>query len=136
LPDHEWRFETGKIGWGNNELQNYVAGLGADVAARLEEGILKITVKERGDEVISVRINTRRSWLYGYFEARLKLPQGKGTWPAFWMLLEDFALFPDDGESDIMEAAGYDPGWARVGIHSRTYTNGQKRSKKDTHSAK
>jgi beta-glucanase (GH16 family) len=122
LPDHEWRFETGKTGWGNNELQNYVAGLGADAAARVEEGILKITAKERGDEVISARINTRRSWLYGYFEARLKIPQGKGTWPAFWMLPENFVLFPDDGEIDIMEAVGYDPGWVHVGIHSRTYT--------------
>ncbi|MDR0758572.1 MAG: hypothetical protein LBF74_00455, partial [Treponema sp.] len=43
LPDHEWRFETGKTGWGNNELQNYVAGLGEDAAARVEDGILKIT---------------------------------------------------------------------------------------------
>ncbi|MDR0597289.1 MAG: glycoside hydrolase family 16 protein [Treponema sp.] len=122
LPDDEWRFETGKTGWGNNELQNYVAGLGADTAAQVEGGILKITAKKREGEVISARINTQRSWLYGYFEARLKLPGGNGTWPAFWMLPENFVKFPDDGEIDIMEAVGYDPGWVHAGVHTKQYT--------------
>jgi beta-glucanase (GH16 family) len=122
LSESEWWFETGKTGWGNNELQNYAAGLGEDRAALVERGILKITAKKRGGEVISARINTRKSWLYGYFEARLKLPQGKGTWPAFWMLPEDFVKFPDDGEIDIMEAVGYEPGWVYVGVHSKAYT--------------
>jgi beta-glucanase (GH16 family) len=122
LPESEWWFETGKTGWGNNELQNYVAGLGEDAAALVEGGILKITAKKRGEEVISARINTKRSWLYGYFEARLKLPRGKGTWPAFWMLPENFVKFPDDGEIDIMEAVGYDPGWVHTGVHTKRYT--------------
>jgi beta-glucanase (GH16 family) len=122
LSESEWRFETGKTGWGNNELQNYVPGLGEDTAALVEGGILKITAKKRGGEVISARINTRRSWLYGYFEARLKIPRGKGTWPAFWMLPENFVKFPDDGEIDIMEAVGYEPGWVHTGIHTKTYT--------------
>ncbi|MDR2101333.1 MAG: glycoside hydrolase family 16 protein [Treponema sp.] len=132
LSGHEWRFETGKTGWGNNELQNYVAGFGEDTAALVKGGILKITAKNRGNEVISARINTQRSWLYGYFEARLKLPEGKGTWPAFWMLPENFVTSPDDGEIDIMEAVGYEPGWVHASIHSKTFTNatGQPKSGK------
>jgi beta-glucanase (GH16 family) len=122
LSDREWWFETGKTGWGNNELQNYVAGLGEDAAALVEGGILKITAKEHGGEVISARINTKKTWLYGYFEARLKLPQGKGVWPAFWMLPENFVKSPDDGEIDIMEAVGYEPDWVHAGIHSKAYT--------------
>ncbi|MDR0721136.1 MAG: glycoside hydrolase family 16 protein [Treponema sp.] len=122
LSESEWRFETGKTGWGNNELQNYVAGLGEDAAALVEGGILKITAKKRKGEVISARINTKKSWLYGYFKARLKLPRGKGTWPAFWMLPEDFVTSPDDGEIDIMEAVGYEPGWVHTGVHTKNYT--------------
>jgi hypothetical protein len=115
LPEDEWRFETGKTGWGNNEQQNYTAGLGEDAAALVEGGILKITAKKWEGEIISARINTRKSRLYGYFEARLKLPRGRGTWPAFWMLPEDFVNFPDNGEIDTMEAAGYDPDWVHTG---------------------
>ena len=62
-----------------------------------------------GDEVYSIRMNTRTNWKYGYFEARLKLPKGKGTWPAFWMLPDPFTSWPDGGEIDIMEEVGYDP---------------------------
>jgi beta-glucanase (GH16 family) len=136
LPDREWRFETGKTGWGNNELQNYVAGVGEDRAVLAEGGILKITAKKQGGKVISARINTRRSWLYGYFEARLKLPAGKGTWPAFWMLPEDFVKSPDDGEIDIMEAVGYEPGWVHTGVHTKAYTGAAgKNAKKNIPSA-
>jgi beta-glucanase (GH16 family) len=124
LSEDEWRFETGKGGWGNGELQNYVAGLGADKAALVEDGVLKIVAREQGGEVISARINTRKSWLYGYFEARMKLPRGKGTWPAFWALPEDFAVSPDDGEIDVMEAVGYDPDWTHFSIHTKAYTVG------------
>jgi beta-glucanase (GH16 family) len=122
LSDSQWRFETGKTGWGNGELQNYVAGIGADKAALVENGVLKIAAKELDGEVISARINTRQSWRYGYFEARMKLPSGKGVWPAFWALPENFAVSPDDGEIDIMEAVGYDPDWVHAGIHSKAYT--------------
>ena len=56
-----------------------------------------------GNEVYSIRMNTVESWKYGYFEARLKLPTGKGTWPAFWMMPKNYTAWPDDGEIDIME---------------------------------
>jgi beta-glucanase (GH16 family) len=58
---------------------------------------------------ISAMISTEKSYtpLYGYFEASLCLPLGKGLWPAIWMI-------PSDGndhlpEIDIMESLGHQP---------------------------
>ncbi|GHU94897.1 beta-glucanase [Bacteroidia bacterium] len=117
-----WWFETGAGGWGNNEIQNYIDRVsGTDTCAFISDGALKIVAKKRGNEVLSVRMNTKQSWLYGYFEARLKLPQGKGTWPAFWMLPQNFQNWPDDGEIDIMEEVGYRPNWVASSIHCKAY---------------
>jgi hypothetical protein len=118
----EWSYETGSSGWGNNELQNYIPAVrGSDTCASVSDGTLKIVAKKSGSEVLSVRMNTRRSWLYGYFEARLRLPAGKGTWPAFWMLPKDFTAWPDDGEVDIMEHVGYRPSWVSSSVHCKAY---------------
>lgn len=120
----KWRYETGKHGWGNNELQNYVAGFaGDDTCVFVSDGVLKIVAQRHGDEVISARINSTGSWVYGYFEARLKLPQGKGVWPAFWMLPVDMKMWPDDGEIDIMEEVGFRPGWISSSVHCKAYNH-------------
>lgn len=125
MPDRtQWYYETGGHGWGNNEIQNYVAGVhGKDTCAVVSDGTLKIIAKRKGDEVISARLNTQKNWTYGYFEARLKLPQGKGTWPAFWMLPKDFKHWPADGEIDIMEEVGYRPNWTSSAIHCTAYNH-------------
>ncbi len=68
-------------------------------------------------------MNTARSWTYGYFEARLKLPVGKGTWPAFWMMPKNFTAWPDDGEIDIMEEVGYRPNYVSSSIHCKAYNH-------------
>jgi len=87
MPDESlWWYEVWAPGFVNNELQRYVAGKRGDKkTAEISNGILKIHAIKDGNEVISARVNTKESWTYGYFEARLKLPKGKGTWPAFWM---------------------------------------------------
>ncbi|MCL1974514.1 MAG: family 16 glycosylhydrolase [Bacteroidetes bacterium] len=123
MPDpNKWWYETGKSGWGNHELQNYISGsTGGDTCALVSKGTLKIIAKKRASEVISIRMNTRESWRYGYFEARLKLPSGKGTWPAFWMLPQQFQSWPDDGEIDIMEEVGFRPNWVSSSIHCKAY---------------
>lgn len=118
----EWWYETGGGGWGNGELQHYVSGSqGGEQLAKIENGILTITAKKIGETVYSIRMNTVKSWTYGYFEARLKVPVGKGTWPAFWMMPKNFTAWPDDGEIDIMEHVGYDPNVIHSSIHCKAY---------------
>lgn len=123
-PGAEWWYETGDHGWGNNELQNYVAGsYGSEQLASVKDGILTITAKKIGDTVYSIRMNTGQGWKYGYFEARLKLPTGKGTWPAFWMMPKNYTAWPDDGEIDIMEEVGYNPNYVSSAIHCKAYNH-------------
>lgn len=118
----EWWYETGASGWGNNEIQNYIPAVsGNDTCAQISNGTLKITAKKVGTQVLSTRMNTSKSWTYGYFEARLKLPKGKGTWPAFWMMPKNFTAWPDDGEIDIMEEVGYRPNYVASSIHCKAY---------------
>ncbi len=120
----KWKYETGAGGWGNNEIQNYIAGVsGTDTCAVVTNGTLKIIAKKRGAEVISIRMNSVSSWQYGYFEARLKVPGGKGTWPAFWMLPKNFVSWPLDGEIDIMEYVGYRPNVVQASVHTMSYNH-------------
>lgn len=135
-PDSDkWWYETGSSGWGNNELQNYVAdGMYNGVKiAEVSDGTLKITAQKIGGKVQSVRMNTKESWTYGYFEARLKLPKGKGTWPAFWMMPKNYHSWPADGEIDIMEEVGYNPEYVSSSIHCTAY-NHPKNTQKPTSS--
>lgn len=118
----EWWYENGAGGWGNNELQNYITAVsGTDTCAMIADGTLKIMARKSGNQVLSVRMNTSKSWTYGYFEARMKLPAGRGTWPAFWMLPKNFTAWPDDGEIDIMEEVGYRPDYVSSSIHCKAY---------------
>lgn len=103
----EWTFEigTGNNGWGNNELQYYLAE-----NATVENGELVITAKQEnvgGMAYTSSRMKTmcKKSFRYGKMEARMKLPSFTGSWPAFWMLGDYFGRvgWPACGEIDIME---------------------------------
>jgi hypothetical protein len=120
----DWWYETGAGGWGNNELQTYIPGFtGDDTCAVVTNGTLKIIAKKVGNEIRSIRMNTQKNWKYGYFEARLKLPQGRGTWPAFWMMPQHFTAWPDDGEIDIMEEVGYRPNYVSSSVHTKQYNH-------------
>lgn len=123
MPDAaEWWYETAEPGWVNNELQTYVAGRTGDiVTAEVSDGSLKIRAIKSGSRVYSARVNTRKNWTYGYFEARLKLPKGKGTWPAFWMMPSVWSGWPDGGEIDIMEHVGCVPTEVSSSIHCKSY---------------
>lgn len=108
-----WEYQTGGGGWGNNELQYYTNGDNVMVSG----GTLKITAQEDvgnvypGNAYTSSRIRTRNrgDWRYGKMEARIKLPQGQGIWPAFWMMPTDnvYGTWPSSGEIDIMEYLGH-----------------------------
>ena len=126
-PD-EWWFENGGGGWGNGELQYYLGNgyYDGDTVALIRDGMLKITAFKRdyeNNQYISARMNTTKSWLYGRFEARLKVPGGKGGWPAFWMLAKDFKSWPLDGEIDIMEYVGWDANVIHGSIHTESYNH-------------
>lgn len=123
LPDtKKWWYETAEPGWVNNELQTYIAGRKGDiVTADVSNGSLKIRAIKEGNRVYSARVNTNEGWTYGYFEARLKLPRGKGTWPAFWMMPTVWSGWPDGGEIDIMEHVGCVPTEVSSSIHCKEY---------------
>lgn len=129
LPGDKWWFETGGNGWGNNELQYYADRVaGTDTVAKIKGGNLIITAIKRpkpyyGMNYVSARMNTTESWKYGYFEARAKVPGGKGTWAAFWMMPKNFTAWPLDGEIDIMEYVGYRPNVTQTSIHTDLYNH-------------
>ena len=55
---------------------------------------------------------------YGYFEARMKLPPGPGTWPAFWLMSLQPAQAPAPAvEIDALEYYGHDPAAFQVALH-------------------
>jgi beta-glucanase (GH16 family) len=128
LPDpSKWTAEVGGGGWGNNELQYYTKDSLSN--ARQENGNLVITLKKQSmgnNNYTSARLITRdkATWTYGRFEIRAKLPKGLGTWPAIWMLSANSPLvWPDDGEIDIMEHVGYDPGIVHATVHTKSYNH-------------
>jgi len=105
-----WTYETGGHGWGNEELQYYT---GRDTNAYIQDGKLIIqALKENygAKNYTSARLITqdKKSFNYGKIESRMKLPYGKGIWPAFWMLGQNFSSvgWPACGEIDIMEMIG------------------------------
>jgi len=140
-----WTREIGGGGWGNSERQFYTdkaANASMDGAGRLVITANRIS-NEYGDligdvpgtedilnrcsecQFTSARMKTARnlSFQYGRIEARIKMPQGVGTWPAFWMLggdLLDGVPWPECGEIDIMEFRGDIPDRSTSAIHGPT----------------
>jgi len=126
----KWSYDRGGHGWGNNELQFYTAGDPDN--ARVEDGVLIIEARREqveNNNYTSARLVTRgrADWIYGRFEAKAKLPAGRGTWPAIWMLptLSTYGNggWPDNGEIDIMEHVGFDPGVVHGTVHTRAYNH-------------
>jgi len=73
-------------------------------------------------------------WKYAKIEIKAKLPKGRGTWPAFWMLGRNWGEtpWPACGELDIMEHVGYDPGVVHGTIHTKAYNHVLKTQKGKT----
>ena len=110
--DANWAYNNGRgnNGWGNSEEQFYTD---RSDNVRVEDGVLKITAKREdfsGAQYTSARITSedKFEFTYGRVEVRAKLPTGGGTWPAIWLLGEDYATntWPACGEIDIMEHVG------------------------------
>lgn len=142
----DWTHEVQNSGWVNNELQNYVNGeYNGQRVTELVDGKLNIhCFKAANGKVYSGRVyaQVNTGWLYGYFEARILLPSGKGTWPAFWMMPAGIDYnsnpWPDCGEIDIMEEVGADPNEVSSSIHCKAYNhpmNTQKTAKRNIQTA-
>ena len=135
LPDPtRWNIETGGGGWGNAELQNYTnrpSNVSLDGA-----GNLVITARKEAYgncwygpcTHTSGRLQTMNKFTqkYGRIEARVKVPSGRGLWPAFWMLGDDFgsAGWPTSGEIDIMEILGHETNKTYGTLHGPGYSGG------------
>jgi beta-glucanase (GH16 family) len=148
----KWDYETGFIR--NNEQQYYTRERKEN--ARVEEGVLVIEARKeqwknpaydpagRGKgkdgrsrefaEYTSASLTTRgkASWTCGRIEVRAKLPAGRGTWPAIWMLGTNRQVgWPACGEIDIMEFVGFEPGIIHANIHTKKYNHMLKTGKGD-----
>ena len=106
----KWAYDLGAGGWGNNESQSYTS---ASDNVIVSGGTLKITAKKVGSSYTSARLKSENKFefTYGKVEVRAKLTTGAGTWPAIWMLGENYATntWPTCGEIDIMEFKGSQP---------------------------
>lgn len=118
---------VGLVGWGNNEAQYYTD---RPENARVEDGILIIEAlrePRQNSQYTSARMVTRNrgDWLYGRVEVRAKMPYGRGTWPAIWMLPTDWVYggWPDSGEIDIMEHVGFDHGRVHGTVHTGAFNH-------------
>ncbi len=128
LPDPaRWGYEKGFVR--NEEAQFYTVGRQQN--AEVRDGYLVITARK--ERINNPRYDTtKQDWIhsreyadytsasvttegkfavrYGRIEARAKVPDGLGTWPAIWLLGTNIPLvgWPRCGEIDIMEFLGHD----------------------------
>lgn len=121
----KWSYDLGGHGWGNNELQYYT---NRAENAFVDKGVLSITARKENFEqkqYTSTRLVSKNKGdiLYGRVEVRAKIPAGRGTWPAIWMLPTDWEYggWPSSGEIDIMEHVGFDPNRIHITTHSEAY---------------
>lgn len=119
----KWTYDLGQgiNGWGNAENQVYTD---SEENCFINKDSLIIRGKGSAQKgYTSARITTREkaSWTYGRFEIKVKIPKGRGTWPAIWMLPDDLfegKNWPLCGEIDIMEHIGRRPGEVHFSLHS------------------
>ena len=120
--------------WVNNEQQAYLDDpatitivQGADGA---EGGALRLQPvfrpgadphAERKADFVSGRIDSKGKFdfTFGRAEARIRMPDARGVWPAFWLLGN--GPWPDTGEIDIMEYVG-EKEWTSVALHGPGYS--------------
>jgi beta-glucanase (GH16 family) len=112
LDPANWVNDAGGGGWGHDQRQYYTNGQNVTVSG----GELTIAARKGSGghdcwygpcEYTSARIHTKgkHEFKYGRIEARMKLPLGKGLWPAFWMLGTSYpgTSAVKSGEIEIME---------------------------------
>jgi beta-glucanase (GH16 family) len=131
LPDEsKWSYDTigNSYGWGNHEDQWYTFRNSRN--AYVSNGTLKITARRavtNGKPYSSARLTSKNKgdWKYGRIVVRAKLPKGRGTWPAIWMLPSNnkYGGWPKSGEIDIMEHVGFSPDSVFSTAHTEAYNH-------------
>lgn len=126
LDTNKWSYEVGGDRWGNNELQYYTKGENVVI----EDDVLKIIAKKEKKNkrnYTSARIITKNKadWKYGRVEVKAKMPEGRGTWPAIWMLPTNnfYGSGINSGEIDILEYVGYEPNKVHFSVHTKKYNS-------------
>ena len=138
IDSNNWSFEVGGQGWGNQELEYYTNGDNAAIEfdTTLNSNVLVIEARQENPgnyqcwygrcSYTSSRMISmgKQEFTYGRMEARIKLPQTQGIWPAFWMLGNNFPTvgWPNSGEIDIMEHVGFEPKKTHGAVHGPGYS--------------
>lgn len=133
----KWTSEIGGSGWGNQELEYYTNS--TENASLDGSGNLVIRALKLSPPLLlscwygpcqytSARLMSKGKFdlKNGRFEARIKVPYGRGVWPAFWLLGNniDTVGWPQCGEIDIMENIGREPSTVHGTIHGPGYSGG------------
>ena len=133
-PDpRKWGFERGFVR--NREAQYYTVNRTAN--AIVQGGHLHIIARREnyqpdGDKrppkpvhytSASLTTEQQATWTSGRIEVRAKLPKGRGTWPAIWLLGSGLRKvgWPKCGEIDIMEQVGFEPTKIHAHIHTERF---------------
>ena len=145
ISESNWVYELGDgtdyglpPGWGNAERQIYTSSSNNSlIMADDGNSVLAIVAKKEAGEhrYSSAKLTTRnlQSVRFGKVEARIKVPEGKGLWPAFWMLGNNIEEvdWPGCGEIDIMEVIGHESARVHCSAH---YTNDENKLSSSTDS--
>ncbi len=127
----KWNYDLGGGGWGNNELETYThstenAVITDDPDALDGKALIIRARKSSGGGYTSARLKTQGKFtaVYGRIEARLKMPNGQGIWPAFWMLGANITTvdWPTCGEIDVVEAINANPNKVYGTLHGPGYS--------------
>jgi len=126
LDSNLWNIAVGKK-WANRESQAYTddqknlffTDEGLVIQATLTNGLYE-----------SARIHTKDKFFFKYGKGEIvaKVPSGKGTWPALWMMPQDnvYGHWPRSGEIDIMEHTGNKKDLLYLCIHTEKYNHMRK----------
>ncbi|GAB6032856.1 hypothetical protein CHUAL_012055 [Chamberlinius hualienensis] len=139
LPDSsKWNYDLTNgppEGWGNSELEYYTNetlncatnGFGQLVITARSDNAAKFNCRNSPCLYTSARLTTREKFnkTYGRFEAKLKFPSGKGLWPAFWLMGDNFEQvgWPNCGVI-AFEMRGSTPNLVTLTIHGPGYSGG------------
>jgi beta-glucanase (GH16 family) len=137
LSPSDWKYNNGPVY--NNELEKYTSN-----NTKIKNGCLVIEARKVNGQVTSARLESVKSWKYVYVESTAKVPLGRGTWPAIWMLNDrirhtgqpDSLGWPKCGEIDIMENVGFDLDKFHFSLHSQDYNFHQKNQRTEITSVK